>query len=70
MPPAQIRIIRRGPVKKDFFQWYCDSCNFLLYEVELQLKDIVKQLPPLFEGFWKNDDARTCNQCNSYLIKP
>ena len=61
---------KRRTGELDFFQWYCDSCNFLLYEVELQLKDIVKQLPPLFEGFWKNDDARTCNQCNSYLIKP
>ena len=59
---------RKGEL--DAFQWYCDECNSLLYEEYLQLKDIVKQLPPIFEGFWKNDDARSCKSCFSYLEKP
>ena len=37
---------RKGEL--DAFQWYCDECNSLLYEEHLQLKDIVKQLPPHF----------------------
>jgi len=54
----------------DAFQWYCDDCHNLLYEVEVQLENIVKQLPPLFEAFWTNDKARTCSQCSAYLEKP
>jgi len=50
----------------DAFQWYCDECNELLYEEYLQLKDIVKQLPPIFD----NDDARSCKSCSAYLEKP
>ena len=59
---------RKGEL--DAFQWYCDECNSLLYEEHLQLKDIVKQLPSIFEGFWKNDDARSCKSCSAYLEKP
>ena len=47
----------------DAFQWYCDICNNLLYEVTLDLEDIVAQLPPLFEAYWKDIDARTCESC-------
>ena len=54
----------------DYFQWYCDNCHILLHEVELQLKDIVKQLPPLFESFWANKKARTCSHCSTFLEKP
>ena len=54
----------------DAFQWYCDECNELLYEEYFQLTDIVKQLPPIFEGFWNNDAARSCKSCSAYLEKP
>jgi len=61
---------KRQEGELDAFQWYCDKCNALLYEEYLQLKDIVKQLPPIFEGFWNNDDARSCKSCSTYLEKP
>ena len=54
----------------DAFQWYCDECNELLYEEYFQLTNIVKQLPPIFEGFWNNTTARTCKSCFAYLKKP
>ncbi|MAJ43978.1 MAG: 3-hydroxyanthranilate 3,4-dioxygenase [Candidatus Marinimicrobia bacterium] len=54
----------------DIFQWYCDYCHHLLYEVEVQLENIVEQLPPLFNTFWKNDRARTCSKCSNYLEMP
>ena len=54
----------------DSFQWYCDDCHTLLHEVDVQLRDIVKQLPPLFDAFWDNENARTCSQCSAYLEKP
>tara|TARA_B100000131_G_C18024189_1_gene575771 strand:+ start:295 stop:801 length:507 start_codon:yes stop_codon:yes gene_type:complete len=54
----------------DGFQWYCDECNTMLYDKYFPLKNIVKQLPPLFEEFWSNHNARTCKKCNGYLQKP
>ena len=55
---------KRGPGVFDTFQWYCDFCDHLLYEVDIELKDIVKQLPPLFDTYWENINARTCNICD------
>ena len=54
----------------DSFQWYCDQCDNLLHEVTLDLEDIVAQLPPLFEAYWKDLDARTCNACESVQNPP
>ena len=54
----------------DAFQWYCDECDQLLHEVSLDLENIVTQLPPLFEAYWKNKDARTCSSCNSIQNPP
>ena len=61
---------KRRQGELDAFQWYCDECNELLYEEYFQLTDIVKQLPPIFDGFWNNDTARTCKSCSAYLEKP
>ena len=59
---------RKGEL--DAFQWYCDECHTLLYEYFFPLTNIVTQLPPIFDGFWKDDDARNCNCCSAYLEKP
>ena len=61
---------KRQEGELDAFQWYCDECNELLYEEYFQLTDIVKQLPPIFEGFWNNNTARSCKSCSAYLEKP
>ena len=61
---------KRREDELDAFQWYCDKCHVLLYEKYLPLTNIVTQLPPIFEAFWNNDDARTCKNCNAYLEKP
>jgi|TARA_B110000116_G_C16800003_1_gene569621 3-hydroxyanthranilate 3,4-dioxygenase len=54
----------------DAFQWYCDTCDDLLYEVTLDLEDIVSQLPPLFKKYWNNIKARTCSSCGSVQQPP
>ena len=54
----------------DSFQWYCDQCDALLYEVTLDLEDIVTQLPPLFETYWNDIAARTCKLCGSVQNPP
>ena len=48
----------------------CDECNTLLYEEYLQLKEIVKQIPEIFERFLSNEDAQSCKSCSAYLGKP
>ena len=54
----------------DAFQWYCDECNEMLHEVTLDLENIVTQLPPLFEAYWDNTDARTCRSCGTIQQPP
>ena len=61
---------KRREGELDAFQWYCDKCHTLLYEYFFPLTNIVTQLPPIFDGFWKDDDARTCKCCSAYLEKP
>ena len=60
---------KRRDGELDAFQWYCDECHTLLYEDIFQLRDIVKQLPPIFDRFWANEEARTCKSCSAYLEK-
>ena len=61
---------KRHSNELDGFQWYCDECHALLYEKYVYLTNIVTQLPPLFEDFWTNEDARKCKACHAYLEIP
>ncbi len=54
----------------DAFQWYCDECNEMLHEVTLDLENIVTQLPPLFDAYWNDMSARTCDSCGAVQEKP
>jgi 3-hydroxyanthranilate 3,4-dioxygenase len=54
----------------DGFEWYCDDCHALLHRVEVQLGSIVDDLPPLFEAFYADDEARTCDRCGAYHPGP
>ena len=56
---------QRPPGVRDGFEWFCLSCNALLHRVELQLRDIVKDLPPLFDAFYASTDKRTCRSCGA-----
>lgn len=47
------------------FQWYCPNCNNLVHEVELQVRDLVKDMPPVFEAFHADEQARTCKKCGT-----
>jgi 3-hydroxyanthranilate 3,4-dioxygenase len=50
---------------KDAFEWYCPQCDSLLHRVEVQLKSIVNDLPPLFERFYASKALRTCGKCGA-----
>jgi 3-hydroxyanthranilate 3,4-dioxygenase len=47
----------------DAFEWYCERCSHKLYREDLQMTDIVQQLPPIFERYESQAAHRTCTQC-------
>jgi 3-hydroxyanthranilate 3,4-dioxygenase len=55
----------REPGVLENFRWYCPQCSNLIHDVELQVKDIVVDLPPVFEAFYSDVAARTCGQCGA-----
>ena len=56
--------------EEDGFLWYCENCGNKLYEEYKVITDIVAQLPPVMEGFYKNEDKRTCTKCGSVMAPP
>ena len=56
---------KRPPGVKDAFEWYCPKCTHLLHRVEVQVADLVKDLPPLFERFYASPELRTCSECGT-----
>jgi 3-hydroxyanthranilate 3,4-dioxygenase len=57
------RIREEGTLEK--FQWYCPQCNALVHEVELQVRDIAADLPPIFNAFYADEASRTCANCGT-----
>ena len=50
---------------KDGFEWFCFGCGEKVHRVEVEVKDIVKDLPPLFQAFYGDEAARTCKACGA-----
>ncbi len=47
----------------DGFEWFCEDCNALVHRAEVELTDIYKDLPPLFDAYYGDDAVRLCKQC-------
>ncbi|MBT3307631.1 MAG: 3-hydroxyanthranilate 3,4-dioxygenase [Rhodospirillaceae bacterium] len=47
----------------DGFEWFCEDCNALVHRAEVQLQDIYKDLPPLFDAYYDDAGLRLCKQC-------
>ncbi len=56
--------------EKDGFLWFCENCGNKLYEEYLPISDIVKQLPPVMDGFYKDENKRTCTKCGTVMSAP
>ncbi|HLY55814.1 MAG TPA: 3-hydroxyanthranilate 3,4-dioxygenase [Stellaceae bacterium] len=56
---------QRAEGERDGFEWYCFGCGNRVHRVEVQLTSIVRDLPPLFEAFYGDRDARTCTGCGT-----
>lgn len=61
---------KRTERELDAFMWFCEQCGNKLYEEYLPLKDIVTQLPPLFERYWGSLEHRTCSKCGTVMEPP
>jgi 3-hydroxyanthranilate 3,4-dioxygenase len=61
---------KRTKGEQDGLQWYCESCNHLLYEEYFELTDIETQFPPVFARFFADQSKRTCKACGSVLAPP
>lgn len=57
------RIRNEGTLEK--FAWFCPNCNHQVHEVELQVRDIVEDLPPVFKEFYESEAGRTCPECGT-----
>ncbi|WP_039828277.1 3-hydroxyanthranilate 3,4-dioxygenase [Nocardia testacea] len=57
------RVREEGTLEK--FQWYCLDCGTLIHETELQVRNIVEDLPPVFTEFYDNQQARRCDNCGA-----
>jgi 3-hydroxyanthranilate 3,4-dioxygenase len=49
----------------DGFEWFCLNCHHRIHRVEVQVQSLVNDLPPLFDAFYANMDARTCKKCGT-----
>jgi 3-hydroxyanthranilate 3,4-dioxygenase len=53
------------PGKRDGFNWYCFECGELVHRVEVEVDHLVRDLPPLYEAFYADKDARKCRNCGA-----
>ena len=53
----------RPPDGVEAFEWYCPKCYDLVCRVEVVVKSIVEDLPPIFDAFYSDEEKRTCNSC-------
>lgn len=53
------------PNEYDGFNWYCFACGHLVHRIEVKVQHLVKDLPPLYESFYADHNARTCKNCGA-----
>jgi 3-hydroxyanthranilate 3,4-dioxygenase len=53
------------PNALDGFEWYCFECRALVHRIEVKVTHVVKDLPPLYDAFYADEQARTCKSCGA-----
>lgn len=61
---------KRRNGEKDGFQWYCPKCSKKVYEEFLQVENIERDLPPVFERFYSDAKNSTCDHCGFRITRP
>lgn len=47
----------------DAFEWYCVKCCSRVWRREVRVDNIVKDLPPVFEEYYKTVAPEKCKEC-------
>jgi 3-hydroxyanthranilate 3,4-dioxygenase len=55
----------RAADELDAFEWYCFECTARAHRIEIKVASLVKDLPPLYEAFYGDAQARKCNTCGT-----
>jgi 3-hydroxyanthranilate 3,4-dioxygenase len=56
----------RAPGVIDGFEWYCARCGQRVHRIDVQLADIVADLPRAYESFYASPEAvRRCAACGT-----
>ncbi len=61
------RYRKEGEVDK--LMWFCENCDHKLHEATFNMKDIVKELPPVMNAFMNSEELRTCDSCGTVMEK-
>ena len=51
----------------DGLLWFCDNCNYKLYEAYFTLHDIEKDFLKHFKHFYSSKKLRTCDNCGTIM---
>ena len=54
---------KRPDGEVDAIEWYCFECGTRVHRAEMILESIVRDLPPVYEAFYSDTEARTCPKC-------
>lgn len=60
---------KRHPNERDGFMWFCENCRHKLHEEFVVMKDIVKDLPPIFDRFYNNPQLTKCKHCGEIATR-
>lgn len=66
--PGSVGLVVEGTRRaddKDAFEWFCFNCGARVHRIEVTLKNIVTDLPPLYAAFYADVAARTCARCGT-----
>jgi len=61
---------RRPKGSNDHLRFYCEKCGNVLFDPDFYLTNIAKQLKPLMEQFWGDENLRTCKKCGAVMAPP
>lgn len=53
----------RQPHELDIHEWYCDKCNHKLFEKEAYLEVLERDMPPVFDAYYRDPEHQECKAC-------
>lgn len=65
-PAASVGLILeqiREPHELDVHEWYCERCNHKLFAKEAYLEVLERDMPPVFEAYYRDPSNQVCEQC-------